>query len=296
MEAVENLGRRGVPPAAFAAGAILPAVLYILLRRWRERAMPRRDSRAPFEEFFLQSNDGTRICVRRLGDRRGEAVIVAHPAVTGQRYAPLVDLAELLCRRFSVYTFDFRGHGASGGYLEIDLQGPMEDLGAVVRHARDCGHHWVGVVGFSLGGMAALVRAALHDDLDAVVAVSAPPVYPDIEPYRRMLPLWSLFLRFLGARFRPVGPRGPSPLDVAERMPDVPLLLVHGTREAFYRREDLDRFIESAGGRPGLWVIEGAAHTELAGHELDLMRWLAVEAKARERTIDGNPHTDLGSI
>ncbi len=288
--------RRGACPAAMAAGAILPAASFILLRRWRERVMPRRDPRVPFVEFRLLSGDGTPICVRRLGERLGEAVVVAHPAVTGQRYAPLVELAELLCSRFSVYTFDFRGHGSSGGRLEIGLQGPVEDLGAVVRHAREHGHRWVGVVGFSLGGMAALVRAALHGDLDAVVAVSAPPVFPDVEAYRRWLPLWSLFLRFLGARFRPVGPSGPAPLDVAERLPDVPLLLVHGAREAFYRREDLDRFMESAGKRPELWVLEGAAHTELAGREPDLLRWLEKEAEARGPAVDGNPPTDLDSI
>ena len=264
------------------AGLAVPGAAILALRRWRNRVMPRRDPRVPFRELTIRSGDGTPVHVRRLGDEREEAVIVAHPAVTGQRYSPLVDFAELLCERFSVYTFDFRGHGGSGGRLEMDLGGPVEDLGAVVRLARSCGHPWVGVVGFSLGGMAALVRAALHGDLDAVAAVSAPPVFPDVEPYRRWLPLWSLFLRFLGARFKAAGRGGVAPLEVAGSLPDIPILLVHGEREAFYRREDLELFVERAGGKPELWVLRGAAHTELAGRERDLLRWLEEKAEARE--------------
>jgi pimeloyl-ACP methyl ester carboxylesterase len=280
---------------AFVAATAALSLL-ALLRRWRDRLMPRRDPRLPFEELMLTSGDGTPLCARRIGDHRREAVIVAHPAVTGQRYTPLVGLAELLAERFTVYTFDFRGHGASGGHLEISLEGPVEDLGAATEYARSRGHNWVGVVGFSLGGMAALVRVALHGDLDAVVAVSAPPAFPDVERYRRWLPLWSLFLRFLGARFRPRGPAGPVPLGVAGRLPEIPLLIVHGEREVFYRREDLERMLELAKGKPELWVLYGAAHTELAGRERDLLRWLEDKAEARGRHHDGELPRDLGSI
>ncbi len=258
--------------------------------------MPRRDPGLPFEEVFLPSADGTPLCVRRMGRECGEAVVVAHPAVTGQRFLPLVELAELLSSRFTVYTFDFRGHGRSGGRLEMDLSGPVEDLGAVVGYARSRGHRWVGVVGFSLGGMAALARAALRGDLDAVAAVGAPPRFPDVEPYRRWLPLWSLFLRFLGARFRPVGRGGPTPMEVAASLPDIPVLMVHGEWEVFYPREDLDEFLERAGGRPELWVLEGAAHTELVGREKDLLFWLEEKAGVSAPPRDGQSARHLGSI
>ena len=62
-------------------------------------------------------------------------VIVAHPAVTGQRYSPLVDFAEMLSQQYDVYTFDFRGHGRSGGWLELDLGKPVEFERAVIKQA-----------------------------------------------------------------------------------------------------------------------------------------------------------------
>jgi pimeloyl-ACP methyl ester carboxylesterase len=176
---------------------------------------------------------------------------------------------------YEVFTFYFRGHGRSAGRLELDLGGPVEDLRSVVEMVRRRGYAWVGAVGFSLGGMAAFVYAATRGGLDAVVTVGAPPSLPDIERYRRILPAWSLFLRFLGARFRAVRAEGGLlPLDAAEDFPAVPLLVVHGGNEAFYSRQDLDDMLARLGDRAEVWVIEGAGHTELAGREAELVDWL----------------------
>lgn len=264
-----------------AATAFLAAAACFYLARWRDLMMPRRDPVIPFYEQGLRTADGVDIAARFMpGGDRG-AVIVAHPAVTGQRYAPLVEVAEMLCEHFDVYTFDFRGHGGSGGRLEMNLEGPLEDLRTVIEWVRTGGYHWIGVLGFSLGGMSALLYAAREDSPDAVAAVGAPPKLPDVEPYRRLLPAWSLFLRFLGARFRAVNDGGPQPMDVAEALPDIPLLLVHGEWEAFYPREDLEEMLARMGKRPDLWVIPQAGHTELKGREGELVDWLlrkAVEA------------------
>jgi pimeloyl-ACP methyl ester carboxylesterase len=237
--------------------------------------MPRRDPIQLFQEFYIRTADGISLQVRLLpGGDRG-AVVVAHPAVTGQRYAPLVEIAEMLTQHFDVFSFDFRGHGGSGGRMELNLEGPLEDLRTVISAVRSRGYPWVGAVGFSLGGMCAIMQAALSGELDAVAAVGAPPLLPDVEPYRRWMTAWSLFLRFLGTRFKGVNPGGPQPMDIADRFPDIPLLVIHGGNEAFYSREDLEEMLEVLGGRAEFWVIDGAAHTELAGREQDLINWLA---------------------
>ena len=252
----------------------LPIAAIALLHKARHHLMPRRDPVLPFEELYLRTADGVSLQARHLPGGDGGAVIVAHPAVCGQRYAPLVEMAEMLTEYFDVFTFDFRGHGGSGGVMELNLKGPLEDLREVVSMLHCRGYTWIGAVGFSLGGMCAFMQAALSGGLDAVVAVGAPPLMPDIEPYRRWLPVWSLFLRFLGARFKGVDPGGPQPMDVAAGFPDIPLLVIHGGREAFYSREDLERMLEILGGRAEFWVIDEAAHTELAGRERDVVNWL----------------------
>ncbi|NPV60290.1 MAG: alpha/beta fold hydrolase [Actinobacteria bacterium] len=237
--------------------------------------MPRRDPRLPWAGFRVKTTDGVEVSVRHIRGEGGAALIVAHPAVTGQRYAPLVDLAEAAASFFDVFTFDFRGHGGSSGRLEMSLRGPLEDMRAVVREVRGRGYAWVGAVGFSLGGMASFLIAALDGSLDAVVTVGAPPTLPDIDPYRRLLPFWSLFLRFLGARFRAVNEGGPVPVEAAARFPHIPLLVVHAENEAFYAREDLDAILKILGDRAEFMLVEGAGHTELAGREQDILRWLA---------------------
>jgi len=236
--------------------------------------MPRRDPNRPFEGFHVTTADGLHIAARRIAGGERGAVIVAHPAVTGQRYSPLVDLVELLAEHYDVFTFDFRGHGASGGRLELDLAGPLEDMRSVVAKVREAGYGWVGAVGFSLGGMAAFVHAATYGGLNAVVTVGAPPLLPVIEPYRRILPAWSLFLRFLGARFKAVSRGGPLPMQAAGCFPAVPLLVIHAGNEAFYASEDLDAMLGELGDGAELWVIEGAGHTELIGREPEVVDWL----------------------
>ncbi len=267
--------RRGMWAAAFVAATGMAAAA-----AWRSRVMPRRDPRLPFSEFKLRSADGVRIAARHIPGAGGAALIVAHPAVTGQRYAPLVDFAEMAAPRFDVFTFDFRGHGGSEGRLEMNLSGPLEDMRAVVREVRGRGYAWVGAVGFSLGGMAAFILAALDGGLDAVVTVGAPPRLPDIEEYRRIMPLWSLFLRFLGARFKAVNVGGPFPMQVAAGFPDIPLLVVHAEKEAFYERRDLDDMLVILGDKADFMLVEGAGHTELAGREGEVLGWLAEKLSA----------------
>lgn len=255
----------------------IPALVALaahLTIRWRDRMMPRRDPSRPFRELYLITNDGIGIAARAVGDGADQAMILAHPAVTGQRYSPLVSLAEKLSSQFDVYTFDFRGHGKSGGRLEMDLEGPVEDLRTVVEHVRKAGYAWVGLIGFSLGGMAAFIYATRDSNIDALALVGAPPLLPDIERYRGWLPAWSLFLRFLGARFEAVGEGGPTPMHAAPAFPDIPLLVIHGEQEGFYSRDDLDEMIEKLAGKAELWVIEGAGHTELAGRENELVQWM----------------------
>jgi pimeloyl-ACP methyl ester carboxylesterase len=248
------------------------------LRSWRNKLMPRRDPHQPYEEFTIITPDGISLALRRIPGGEHGAVIVAHPAVTGQRYAPLVDFAEMLSEHYDVFTFDFRGHGGSEGRLELNLTGPLDDMRSVVATVRKRGYPWVGAVGFSLGGMAAFLHAASCEGLDAVVTVGAPPLLPDIDPYRRILPLWSLFLSILGARFKAVNEGGPLPMYAADSFPAVPLLVIHGGEEAFYSRDDLDEMLARLRGKAELWVIEGAGHTELAGREPDLVDWLLVHS------------------
>lgn len=214
---------------------------------------------------------------RRDGETSEKAMVLAHPAVTGRRYEPLVELAEEMAFLFDVYTFDFRGHGDSAGTLDLGrgLDGPVADLEAVLRLVRGKGYGWVGVAGFSLGGMAAFALASREPALlDALAVVGMPPRFPVPRHHRKWVPLWLLLLRGLGARFSGGVPRGSDPMDLASFYPaGKPLLVVHGGKEAFYPQEDLQDLLRLLNDNAELLWVDDAGHAELGSGRERFVGW-----------------------
>ncbi len=107
------------------------------------------------------------------GTERGEGtvgVVLAH--MLGSTQSSWILLVEQLVRQdFHVLTFDFRGHGISGGAR--DPSSAALDLGAAVDKLRSLGATKIFVVGASMGGTAAVVVAA-SSKLEGVVSISAP--------------------------------------------------------------------------------------------------------------------------
>jgi pimeloyl-ACP methyl ester carboxylesterase len=61
----------------------------------------------------IRSLDGTAIACDRSGT--GEPLVLVGGAFSYRRYPGQVKLAELLAERFTVYSYDRRGRGGSGG-------------------------------------------------------------------------------------------------------------------------------------------------------------------------------------
>jgi alpha/beta superfamily hydrolase len=102
------------------------------------------------------------------------AVVFAHMFRNDQRsWAQFA--AEVAGQGYTTLTFDFRGHGETGG--RSDSSHIDRDLVAVVRFLRERDHDQVVLVGASMGGTASL-KVAARDDLaeviSGVVSVSAP--------------------------------------------------------------------------------------------------------------------------
>jgi pimeloyl-ACP methyl ester carboxylesterase len=114
---------------------------------------------------------------RELGERtKRVAVVLAHGASTDMTswYAPMDEVA---AAGYRVLAFDSRGVGDSSGDASTDPQARVEDIEAVIRHARRTGAEHVVIAGSSLGAQAALLVAA-RGGVDAVVGVSPATVPP----------------------------------------------------------------------------------------------------------------------
>ena len=116
-----------------------------------------------------------------------------------------------------------------------------------------------------------LRHAALHGGVDAVVSVSATSRWwvRDTAPMRRLHWLVERRLgravsrRVLGVRLATMWEDVPeSPVEVARRITPIPLLLVHGDRDAFFPLEHPRALAAAAGEAAELWLVDGFGHAE----------------------------------
>jgi pimeloyl-ACP methyl ester carboxylesterase len=170
-------------------------------------------------------------------------VVFCHGFFGWHRKPRLVRFQEELAKRFTVYAFDFRGHGASGGLSSYGSREHL-DVDAVVRRARQDAFDHVVTVGGSMGGIAVIRHAALLRGVDAVVAVSTPALWDGHEssPIRRIM--WSIatpsrrsLLRLFGVRVAPAWEPAEPPADLVQEIAPVPLVIVHGRDDHFFDDE-----------------------------------------------------------
>lgn len=237
----------------------------------------------------LTTSDRVRIDARHDAGPRGLAVVVAH-GFTGSWRRPSVRRAVAAFQPFGgVISFDFRGHGASGGRSTVgDLE--IHDLEAAVAWARELGYRKVATVGFSMGASVAVRHAALIGGVAAVVAVSGPArwYYRGTVPMRRLH--WVVERRMgrlvgrvaLRTRIASGGwnPLPEAPHEVAARISPIPLLVVHGDCDPYFPVEHAHQLFEAAVEPKQLWIEKGFGHAENAAPDELLARtanWLSFQ-------------------
>ncbi|OFW57286.1 MAG: hypothetical protein A2W01_01720 [Candidatus Solincola sediminis] len=127
----------------------------------------------PVLKRSIATEDGAYLDTLRMGKETRQALIICHGFGGNKNIRDLVALAQDLAEQYTVYTFDFRGHGLSPGvstfgYLEAS------DIKAVVQLASEDGHDRIGALGFSMGGVALLRYASCYNQLSSVIVVSVP--------------------------------------------------------------------------------------------------------------------------
>lgn len=247
-----------------------------LRRRWY--ALRGEDQWAvPTRELTVHTEDGERIAVSRLGDNPRVAIIVAHALLGYRTKPPWRRLSEALASAGTVYAMDLRGHGDSSGDCS---GGPLEanDVRAVIAQARADGFERVVAVGGSLGAAGVIFEAASTAHADAVCVISPPsrwvadlihlPASDGGVLRRRLMWLFGSPLAQAGAelifgtRIARTWVGGEPPLEVVDRIPPMPMLVIHGDDDHLFPLDAVHELIERCGAQAELWTIPGFGHCE----------------------------------
>ena len=219
----------------------------------------------------LVTQDGVPIDAIHLPGPKDLAIVVAHGFTLSWQRPNVWRIANRFNQNAGVVTFDFRGHGRSGGLSTLGDR-EIADVDIALRYARELGYQRVATVGFSMGASIVLRPAALLGGPDAVVAVSGPGwwYFRGTRPMRKVH--WAvehrlgrlgtrtlLNTRISSGRWDPV-PMPPA--DAAARISPTPLLIVHGDRDAYFPVEHAQRLYAAAHEPKDLWIVPGFGHAE----------------------------------
>lgn len=219
----------------------------------------------------LVTNDGVPIDAAHLPGDGELAIVMAHGFTLSWQRPAVWRVATRLNRHAGVVTFDFRGHGRSGG---LSTMGDREirDLDVAVAYARELGYRSVASVGFSMGASIVVRYAGLVGGLDAAVSVSGPGrwYYRGTRPMRRVH--WAVERRagrlitrtWLKTRVSPVrwDPVPVPPAEAAARIAPTPFLVVHGDQDLYFPVDHAYQLYEAARDPKELWVVPGFGHAE----------------------------------
>ena len=100
-------------------------------------------------------------------------IVLAHGFTLNWQRPAVWRVATRLNKFGGVVTFDFRGHGRSGGVSTVGDK-EIKDVEVAVGYARELGYQRIATVGFSMGGSIVLRHARPDRGVDAVVSVSSP--------------------------------------------------------------------------------------------------------------------------
>jgi fermentation-respiration switch protein FrsA (DUF1100 family) len=223
----------------------------------------------------LVTDDGVPIDAIHLPGAGDLAIVVAHGFTLSWQRPNVWRIANRFNRdqAAGVLTFDFRGHGRSGGLSTLGDR-EISDLDVVVAWARQLGYRRVAAVGFSMGASIVLRHAGLVGGLDAVVSVSGPGrwYYRGTEPMRRVhFAVEHRIGRFVTRRWLKtrINPEGwklvpVPPAEAAAQISPVPLLIVHGDKDHYFPPEHARQLYMAAREPKELWLIPGIGHAESA--------------------------------
>jgi dipeptidyl aminopeptidase/acylaminoacyl peptidase len=195
-------------------------------------------------------------------------VILCHGMESSKESDKLVLLSQELAQRgMLALRFDFACAGAAGKFEEITYSGEVEDLQAAFLFMRDRHVEKIALLGSSMGGTVALLFAAQHTGVAAVVAIAA-PVHPERFASRLLTPAqvqeWreTGYTSYHGQRVNVSLLDDLEKINVPEAAQKIscPIFILHGDRDEVVPVAEAHELHEYLKGSKRLSILKGADH------------------------------------
>lgn len=194
----------------------------------------------------------------------------------------------LLENGYSIFTFDFRGHGQSlsqNGYIPRPwtTMNEIDDLLGAIRYLRsrpDLNNPPppLGVIGMSRGAVTAITAAPWAPEIKAIVSDSAFSTVRTMVTYmQKWVAIFSrtpfIYRRLTYRSYRFLGLMAMKMAEIRYklRFPSLekallasprPIFFIHGRQDSFIDFQQAQLLYEISSGPKELWLVEGARHNE----------------------------------
>lgn len=168
---------------------------------------------------------------------------------------------------FNVLLFDFRAHGRSEGKRMTFGYEERRDVQAAIEFLHNRGMQYIGLLGFSYGGMAAMLSAPICADVEAVISDGGPArirtaiARRGVElgfPLGLTRPLAWLIIGMTSLRLG-VNLFRYEPIRWVGKITPRPILFIHGDHDQYL--PDFDELYAAASTPKELWRLPDAGHT-----------------------------------
>ncbi len=259
--------------AIFIALAAISLVLALLLLVTYRLVSPRRyvgdwspgDLGLEYDEISFETEDGLRLSGWWIPGSRPITIVLLH-GYSVSRWAFYIRkmVEHLSLRGYNLLAFDFRAHGTSEGRFTTLGSSEILDLRAAIawlRRERPGESDTVGLVGFSMGGLVAMM--GLAEGLAAAGIADSPPIFPDrtgargLRYFAGLPPIIYPLVKFLARLL--TGARTVNALALARKIRR-PLLLIVGKDDPLVRVEEVEEFAlanRDVNPHVELWTGEG---------------------------------------
>ncbi len=220
-----------------------------------------------FEEIDFQTEDGLVLKGWFVPSeaKSNKVIIITHGYPANK--SDVLDWGIFLQEEYNLLYFDFRAHGRSQGDTATFGYHEQKDIAAAINYLKtrnDVNPNRIGVMGFSMGGVAGLLSATSGSEIKAVVADSP---YASLEgmvkevfrgysffrwPFVEMDKLWvKWFLKFDIAE-----------ISLAQKANQIktPVLLIHAQNDPVIPSSNSQTIYDNLAGPKEIWLTDSSDH------------------------------------